>query len=100
MSWLFVAVLAACAFGFKALGLIVVGDRALPPIVERCLMLIPAALIAALVVKDTLSSGQELVVDPRAAGVGVAIVAAWRQTPLIVVIVLAAVVTAGLRQLT
>jgi branched-subunit amino acid transport protein len=100
MSWLFVAVLAACAFGFKALGLIVVGDRALPPIVERCLMLIPAALIAALVVKDTLSSGQELVVDPRAAGVGVAIVAAWRKAPLIVVIVLAAVVTAGLRQLT
>jgi branched-subunit amino acid transport protein len=100
MSWLFVAVLAVCAFGFKALGLIVVGDRALPPIVERCLMLIPAALIAALVVKDTLSSGQELVVDPRAAGVGVAIVAAWRKAPLIVVIVLAAVVTAGLRQLT
>ena len=42
-------------------------------VVERCLALIPAALFAALVVKDTFSVGQELQVDARAAGVAAAV---------------------------
>jgi hypothetical protein len=37
-------------------------------------------------------------VDARAAGVGVAAVAAWRRAPLVVVIVLGAVVTALVRR--
>ncbi len=65
MSWTLVFVLAAGAFGFKVLGLVVVGDRSLPPMLERCLGLIPAALIAALVVKDTFSVGQHLQIDAR-----------------------------------
>ncbi len=97
MSWTLVVVLAAGAFGFKVLGLVIVGDRALPPVLERCLGLIPAALIAALVVKDTFSIGQHLQIDARAAGVGAAVVAAWRKAPLIVVIVLGAAITAALR---
>lgn len=99
MSWGFVLVLAAGAYLFKALGFIVFGGRSLPPVVERCLALIPAALIAALVVKDTFSVGQDLVLDARAAGVAAAAVAAWRRAPLIVVIVVGAAVTATLRAL-
>ncbi len=97
MSWGFVVALAVGAYGFKVLGFIVFGGRTLPPVLERCLALIPAAMIAALVVKDTFSVGQTLVLDARAAGVAAAAVAAWRRAPLIVVIVVGAAVTAGLR---
>lgn len=99
MTWTLVLALAAAAYAFKVLGLIVVGDRSLPPVVDRCLNLIPAALIAALVAKDTFSHGQQLVVDARAAGVAAAVIAAWRKAPLIVVIVVGAAVAAGLRAL-
>ncbi len=97
MTWTLVLVLAAGAFAFKALGLVVIGDRALPPVLDRCLALIPAALIAALVVKDTFSVGQHLQIDARAAGVGAALLTTWRKAPLILVIVIGAGVTAAVR---
>jgi branched-subunit amino acid transport protein len=97
VSWTFVIVLAATAYAFKVLGLVVIGDRKLPPLLDRCLALIPAALIAALVVKDTFSVGQHLQIDARAAGVGAAVVAAWRKAPLIAVILIGASVTAAVR---
>ena len=97
MTWTLVLVLAAGAFAFKALGLVVIGDRALPPVLDRCLALIPAALIAALVVNDTFSVGQHLQIDARAAGVGAALLATWRKAPLILVIVIGAGVTAAVR---
>jgi branched-subunit amino acid transport protein len=97
MTWTLILLLAAGAYACKAVGLIVVGGRRLPAPVERCLALIPAAMNSALVVKDTFSTGQDLVLDARAAGVGVAAIAAWRRAPLIVVIVLGAAVTALVR---
>jgi branched-subunit amino acid transport protein len=98
MSWLLVLALGAGAYACKATGLVVIGGRRLPPAVVRCLALVPAALISALVVKDTFSTGTELVFDARAVGVGVAAVAAWRRAPLIVVILLGAVVTVVVRR--
>lgn len=100
MTWTFVFVLAATAYAFKVLGLVLVGDRQLPPVLDRCLGLIPAALIAAIVVKDTFSVGQHLQLDARAAGVVAAAIAAWRKAPLIAVIVIGAAVTAALRAAT
>jgi branched chain amino acid efflux pump len=97
MTWTLILVLAAGAFGFKALGLVIVGDRSLPPVLERCVGLIPAALIAALIVKDTFGLGQHLQIDARVAGVGAAVVAALRKAPLILVIVIGAAVTAAVR---
>jgi branched-subunit amino acid transport protein len=99
MSWVFVFVLAGTAYFFKVLGLVIIGDRELPPVLSRCLALIPAALLAAIVVKDTFSVGQQLVLDARAAGVGAAVLAAWRKVPLIGVIVIGAAVTAAVRAL-
>jgi branched-subunit amino acid transport protein len=98
MSWTFVLLLAGTAYAFKVLGLVLVGDRSLPPVFERCLALIPAALIAAIVMLNTFAHGQHLQIDARAAGVGAAVVAAWRKAPLIVVIVLGAAVTALVRR--
>lgn len=97
MSWTLVLVLAAGAYACKVLGFVVFGGRSLPPVAQRCLALIPAALIAALVMNDTFTSGQELVLDARAVGVGCAALAAWRRAPLIVVIVVGAAATALVR---
>ena len=98
MTWTLILLLALGAYAFKFTGLVVIGARTLPPVVERCLALIPAAVISALIVKDTLTQGQDIVIDARAAGIAVAIVAAWRRAPLIAVIVLGAAVTAAVRQ--
>jgi branched chain amino acid efflux pump len=98
MTWTLVLVLAAGAYAFKVAGLVIIGSRRLPPALERCLALVPAALISALVVMNTFSTGNELVLDARAAGVTAAAIAAWRRAPLIVVIVLGAAVTALVRQ--
>lgn len=99
MTWTLVLVLFAGAYAFKVTGLVILGGRTLPAVLDRCLALIPAAVVTALVVKDTFSVGQELVVDARAAGIAVATIAAWRRAPLIVVIVLGAAVTAVVRQI-
>ena len=77
MSWWLVAWLSLGAYAFKVLGFVVVGGRRLPEPVTRCLLLIPAALLAALVVKDAATTGQQLVFDERMLGLGVAAVAAW-----------------------
>lgn len=100
MSWWLVAWLSLGAYAFKVLGFVVVGGRRLPEPVTRCLLLIPAALLAALVVKDAATTGQQLVLDERMLGLGVAAVAAWRRLPLILVVVLAAGATAALRAAT
>ena len=95
--WLMIVVLAASAYLFKMFGLIVLGSRQLPKVFDRCLGLIPAALLAALAAKDTFSIGQSLVIDARVAGFVVAVIVAWRRAPLIVVVVLAAGATALVR---
>jgi len=99
MSWWFIVALAAGCYAFKVLGLVIIGDRQMPPVLNRCLALIPPAMISALIALNTFSVGQHLVVDARAAGVGAAVIAAWRRAPLIVIIILGAAVTALVRAL-
>ena len=99
MTWTLVLTLAAGAYACKVVGLVVLGERTMPPVVQRCLALIPAALITALVVKDTVSIGQQLVIDARLAGVAAAVLATWRRAPLVLVIVIGAAVTALVRSL-
>ncbi|MEY4600866.1 MAG: hypothetical protein RLZZ201_557 [Actinomycetota bacterium] len=94
-----VVLLSGVAYGLKVLGFVVVGSRTMPPVLERCLALIPASLLAALVAKDTFTSAQELVLDARAVGLAVAIVAVWRKAPFIVVVVAAMAATALVRAL-
>ena len=99
MTWTLIILLTIGAYAFKVTGLVILGGRTLPPIFERCLALIPAAVVTAVVMKDTFTQGQELVLDARALGIAVAVIAAWRKAPLIVVIVLGAAVTALVRQI-
>lgn len=99
MTWTLVLTLGVGAYLCKVIGLVVIGGRSLPPPLVRCLALIPAALISALIVKDTVSAGQDLVVDARIVGVVAAAVAAWRRAPLVAVIVVGAGATAAVRAL-
>jgi branched-subunit amino acid transport protein len=99
VTWTLIILLTLGAYAFKVTGLVFLGGRSLPPMFERCLALIPAAVVTALVMKDTFTTGQDLVLDARALGIAVAGIAAWRKAPLIVVIVLGAAVTALVRQL-
>lgn len=99
MSWLLIVALAVGAYAFKFTGLVILGGRTLPAPFERCLALIPAAVISALIVKDTVTQGREIVLDARAAGIAVAVLLASRRAPLIVVIVAGAAVTALVRQI-
>ena len=97
MSWTFVLVLAACAYGLKLLGAVIIGQREMPLVVQRCLLLIPAALLAGLIAKDTFTTGQNYAIDARAAGLAVAVLATWRKLPFVVVIVAGVGTTALIR---
>lgn len=97
MSWSAVLLLAAGCYLFKVVGLVVAGGRDLPPVLDRCVGLLPAALLPALIAVQTLTTQDRWVLDARAAGVATAIVAAWRRAPFPVVIVAGAAVTAGVR---
>jgi branched-subunit amino acid transport protein len=59
------------------------------PWVARVVDFVPAALLAALVAVQALTTGQELVVDGRLVGLAVAALALALRAPFIVVLVLA-----------
>ena len=62
-------------------GLVVIGGRPLPPRLQACLALIPAALLQALIVSNTFTLGQQLVIDARVPGVAAAAIAACAACP-------------------
>jgi branched-subunit amino acid transport protein len=97
VTWTLVLLLGASAYALKALGAVVIGDRAVPPALQRCLLLIPAALLAALITKDTFTSGQEIVVDARLLGLAVAAVLSWRRAPFALTVFAGVGATALLR---
>lgn len=97
MSWATLAILVVGAYGFKVLGLLAFDARPPSPQVLDVLRLLPAALLGALIVVQTFAVGESLQVDARAAGVLAGGFAAWRRAPFIVVLVVAAGVTATIR---
>jgi hypothetical protein len=57
-------------------------------------------LISALIVTSTFTQGQHLVIDARAAGLGVGAIALWFRAPAAVALLLAAIVCALVRLVT
>jgi hypothetical protein len=93
------AVLAASAgcYALKLAGMslpqrVLADDR-----VRRIGALLPVALLSALVATQTFSTGHDLTVDARAAGLAVAAVAVVARAPFLVVIVAASGTTALVR---
>ena len=95
--WLLIAALTLVTLVVKGIGPVLLGGRDLPPRASAVVALMPGPLLAALVVTAALSEGQRLHVDASTAGVAVAGVLIWRRAPLLVSVLVAVAVTAGLR---
>lgn len=93
-SWLVVLAIGAGTVGIKAAGPVILGGRALPARVQGVVALLAPALLAALVATAAVGSGQELVLDARIVGLGVAAVAIGLRAPILLVVLLAAAATA------
>jgi branched-subunit amino acid transport protein len=98
--WLTIAALCAGTIAIKAAGPLVVGHRKPSRRATAVIRLLAPALLAALVVFETLNrDGRGVHLDERIVGVVAAAIALARRRSLIVVVVAAAVATALARAL-
>ena len=98
MTWVVIAAVGAGTILFKASGPVLLGTRGLPPRVASVVELLAPAMLAALVVTQTVGGNRELVLDERLLGVAAGAIAVWLRAPLVVVMVVAAA-TAALARL-
>jgi len=81
----------------RAAGPVVFGGRKAHPVFLRVVAMMAPALLAALVVTSAFADGHRLSVGADAVGVLAAAVVLWRGRSLVLAVVVAVVVTAGLR---
>ena len=99
--WITIGALALATAAIKAAGPLFLGGRELPPRATAVIGLLPAALLAALVVVETFGQADGgITFDARAAGLAAAGVAVIAKRSLVVVVVVAAVAAAVARALT
>jgi hypothetical protein len=97
--WIAIVGASLIAFALKFAGYTVPPEFLEKPRVSRVTALLPAALLAALVVMQTFTTGANLALDARAAGLAAAAVALLVRAPFIVVVIAAAGTAAALRAL-
>lgn len=97
--WIGILACAGGTYAFKVLGLSVPETVLERPFVQRLSLLLPVALLSALVAVGTFGVGKGLAVDARVAGVAAAVIALVLRAPFLLVVVVAAAVAAGLRAL-
>jgi branched-subunit amino acid transport protein len=98
-AWWTVAIVGVATIAIKGSGPVLLGGKPLPPRIGRVIGLLAPALLAALVAISTFGADRALVLDERALGVGAAAVAVAWKAPALVVVIVAAVVTAAARAL-
>ena len=94
---LVVGLVGAATIVIKSIGPVLLGGRELPTRIAVLIGLLAPALLAALVAINTFGSARSLVFDERILGVAAAGVAIWRRAPVLLVVVIAAAVTAVTR---
>lgn len=99
MTWPAVFALAAGTYLMRLAGLVLRDRVRVPARLERLIDLGATALLVALVATIALTQDGGFAGWARAAGVAVGGLAAWQRAPFLLVVVLAAATTAGLRQL-
>lgn len=92
--------LAAGTYGLKAAAPLLLSGRDLPRRIALLADLLPAALLAALVLVSTMTHDGATVIDARLVGLAAAAVALVARAPFILVVVAAATATALTRTLT
>jgi branched-subunit amino acid transport protein len=98
--WIAVIATGLGCYALKLGGLITPQRVLDDPRVRRFTELVPVALLTALIAVQALADGRSLDVDPaRLAGLGAAVGALLLRAPFLVVLIVAAGVTAGLRLL-
>jgi branched chain amino acid efflux pump len=96
--WIVVAALFVSTVALKAVGPATFGERRLSPRAAAVIGLVAPALLAALVLYETLTPGRTGVqVDARVAGLAAAAAAIALRRPMLVVVLAAAVTTALVR---
>ena len=95
--WLVVAVVGAGTIALKGLAPVLLGSRPLPPRVGAVVALLAPALLAALVITQTVGGDDGIATDARVVGVGAAALAIAARAPLLLVVVVAAAATALVR---
>lgn len=95
--WATIAALALATAALKLAGPLLLGGRPLPAGAMSFVELLASALLAALVVVETLGKNASLTLDARALGVAFAAVALARRAPLTVAVIGAALVAAVAR---
>jgi branched-subunit amino acid transport protein len=97
MSWSALLALCAISYALKTSGPVLAGGRRLGPRLTRVLDLVAVPLLAALILTQTVGTGQRLVLDARVPALAVAAVLVWRRAPFLVVVLAAAGTAALLR---
>ena len=98
-AWLVVAVVGVATIAIKASGPVLLGGGELPAPIARVVDLLAPAVLAALVATGAFATGEQLVVDERAAGLAVAGACVALRAPILLTVVAAAIATAVLRAL-
>jgi uncharacterized membrane protein len=98
--WGAIAVVAVANVLMKASGPLVLGERELGPRARAVTSLLAPALLAALIVVETVGDDGRLVLDARIVGVGVVGAALAMRAPMLPAVGLGAAATALLRALT
>ena len=99
MTWVVIAIVGAATMLFKAAGPVLLGARELPPRVSAVVEVLAPAMLAALVVTQTVGGDREIVVDERLVGIAAGGIAVWLRAPLLAVMVVAAAAAALVRLL-
>jgi hypothetical protein len=95
--WMAITVGCLGCFGLKLVGLSLPRRVIEQPLVKHIAELLPVALLTALIVTQTFTSGHRLQLDARAAGLVAAAIAVRFKAPFLVVVALACLVTALVR---
>jgi hypothetical protein len=98
-AWALVGLSALVTAAIKGIGPAALGGRELPERFSRVVTLMAPALLAALVCVAAFADGDEWAIGPDTAGVAAAGLVLWRGGSIILGVVVAAAVTAGLRAL-
>jgi branched chain amino acid efflux pump len=98
-AWWTVILVGTATIAIKAAGPVLLGGKPLPPRLGRVIGLLAPALLAALVAINTFGGDRELILDERALGVAAGAVAVGFKAPPLLIVVVAAAVTALARAL-
>lgn len=98
-TWIAVLAAGIVSYLLKLTGYTVPTTWLEKPRVSRITSLLPASLLAALVVLQTFATGPHLMLDARAAGLLAAAIALILRAPFLLVVIVAAGVAAALRAL-